>query len=158
MFINAPRRCRKLNENSLEKGDGDVIALWRNYYSSAISQLTFCISNTYTSPFTINTIHRRVHWSSLTRDDLWSARKIDENYFLAFRLVLNWPNHRYLSLILGFAVTVANLLREVVSCCGFILRSVSTFWVMSLVKIYPGGAFLLLSLLHFWSLVFQPNS
>ena len=32
---------------------------------------------------------RRVHWSSLKWDMLWSARKIDENYFLAFRLVIN---------------------------------------------------------------------
>ena len=35
----------------LEKGDSDV--LWRNHYSSAISQLTFRILNTYTLPFTI---------------------------------------------------------------------------------------------------------
>ena len=32
---------------------------------------------------------RRINWSSLTRDVLWSASKIDENYFfLAFRLVI----------------------------------------------------------------------
>ena len=45
-----------------------------------------------------------------------------------------------MSLILGFAVTVAILPREVVSCRDFILRSVVTFWVMSLVGIYPGRA------------------
>ena len=45
-----------------------------------------------------------------------------------------------LSLVLGFAITVAILPREVVSCRNFILRSVSTFWVMTLVGIYPGRA------------------
>ena len=30
----------------LEKGDGD--ALWRNHYSSAITQLTIRVSNTHT--------------------------------------------------------------------------------------------------------------
>ena len=35
----------------LEKGDSN--ALWRNHYSSAISELKFCVSNTCTSPFTI---------------------------------------------------------------------------------------------------------
>ena len=30
--------------------------------------------------------------------------------------------------------------REVVSCQDFILSSVATFWVMSLVEIYPGRA------------------
>ena len=62
----------------LKKGHSDV--LWRNHYSPAISQLTFRILNTYGSPFTINTIHRRVHWSSLTRDVLWSARKITSSW------------------------------------------------------------------------------
>ena len=37
---------------NLEKGDGD--ALWGKHYSCAISQLTFRVSNTYASPFTIN--------------------------------------------------------------------------------------------------------
>ena len=46
----------------LEKGDGD--ALCRNHYSSAISQLTFRVSNTYTSPFIIKwSMHR---WPKLT--------------------------------------------------------------------------------------------
>ena len=46
----------------------------------------------------------------------------------------------FLSLIVGFAVTVAIWLREVVSCRDFILRAVSTFWAMSLVGFYPGRA------------------
>ena len=54
--------------------------------------------------------------------------------------MINKPNHRSLSLILGFSITVAIWLREVVSCRDFILRSVATFWVMSLVGIYPGRA------------------
>ena len=62
----------------------------------------------------------------------------DENYFFsAFRLVVNKPNRRSLSLILGFGVTVAIWPREAVSCRDFILRSVATFWVMSLVGMYP---------------------
>ena len=45
-----------------------------------------------------------------------------------------------ISHILGFAVTVAIWPKEVVSCRDFILGSVATFWVMSLVGIYPGRA------------------
>ena len=45
-----------------------------------------------------------------------------------------------LSLIVGFAVTVAIWPREVVSCRDFILRAVATFWAMSLVGIYLGRA------------------
>ena len=53
-------------------------------------------------------------------------RKIDEIYFFSvFRLVINKPNQRFLSLILGFAVTVAIWPREFVSCRDFILRSVA---------------------------------
>ena len=37
-----------------------------------------------------------------------------------------------MSLIVGFAVTVAIWPREVVSCRDFILRAVATFWAMSL--------------------------
>ena len=48
--------------------------------------------------------------------------------------------YKCLSLIVGFAVTVAIWLREVVSCRNFILRAVATFWTMSLVGIYPGRA------------------
>jgi len=48
--------------------------------------------------------------------------------------------YKCLSLIVGFAVTVAIWPREVVSCCDFILRAVATFWAMLLVGIYPGRA------------------
>ena len=53
--------------------------------------------------------------------------------------------NRSLSLILGFAVTVAIWLREVVSCRNFILPFVAPFWVMSLVGIYPGRALLIMN-------------
>ena len=43
-----------------------------------------------------------------------------------------------LSLIAGFAVTVAIWPDEVVSCSDFTLHAVATFWAMSLVRIYPG--------------------
>ena len=46
--------------------------------------------------------------------------------------------YKCLSLIVGFAVTVAIWPREVVSCCDFILHAVATFWAMALVGIYPG--------------------
>ena len=45
-----------------------------------------------------------------------------------------------LSLIVGFAFTVTIWPREVVSCCDFILSAVTTFWAMSLVRIYTGRA------------------
>ena len=48
--------------------------------------------------------------------------------------------YKCLSLIVGFAVTVAVWLRKVVSCRDFILRTVATFWASSLVGIYPGRA------------------
>ena len=48
--------------------------------------------------------------------------------------------YKCLSLIVGFAVTVAIWLRVVVSCRDFILLAVATFWAMSLVGIYPGRA------------------
>ena len=48
--------------------------------------------------------------------------------------------YKCLSLIVSFAVTVTIWPREVVSCRNIILRAVSTFWVMSLVGIYPGRA------------------
>ena len=50
--------------------------------------------------------------------------------------------------IVSFAATIAIWPREVVSCRDFILRAVTTFRAMSLVRIYPGRAFLLLAL--FW--------
>ena len=48
-----------------------------------------------------------------------------------------------LSLIVGFAVTVAIWPREVVSCRNFIFRAVATFWAMLLVGIYPSRASLI---------------
>ena len=48
--------------------------------------------------------------------------------------------YKCLSLIVGFAVSVAIWPREVVSCHNFILRAVATFWAMSLVGIYHGRA------------------
>ena len=48
------------------------------------------------------------------------------------------PNDCSLSLILSSAVTFAVWLRDVVPFHHFILHSFATFWVMSLVKIYPG--------------------
>ena len=48
--------------------------------------------------------------------------------------------YKCLSLIVGFAVTVAIWPREVVSCRDFILGTVATFWAMSLVGTYPGRA------------------
>ena len=46
--------------------------------------------------------------------------------------------YKCLSLIVGFAATVAIWSREVVCCRDFILRAVATFWAMSLVGIYGG--------------------
>ena len=54
--------------------------------------------------------------------------------------------YKCLSLIVGFAVTVAIWPRELVSCRDFILRALATFWPMSLVGIYPGRASFLLNL------------
>ena len=48
--------------------------------------------------------------------------------------------YKCLSLIVGFAMTVAIWPREVASCCDFILRAVATFWAVSLVRICPGRA------------------
>ena len=48
--------------------------------------------------------------------------------------------YKCLSLIVGFAVTVAIWPREVVSYHDFTLRAVATFRAMSLVGIYPGRA------------------
>ena len=62
--------------------------------------------------------------------------------------------YKCLSLIVGFAVTVAIWPREVVSCRDFILPTVVTFRAMSLVRIYPGRASVLLcstlNLSHFF--------
>ena len=48
--------------------------------------------------------------------------------------------YKCLPLIVGFTITVATWLREVVCCRDFILHAVATFWAMSLVGIYPGRA------------------
>ena len=48
--------------------------------------------------------------------------------------------YKCLSLIVGFAVTVALWPREVVSCRDFILGAFAIFWAMWLVGIYPGRA------------------
>ena len=48
--------------------------------------------------------------------------------------------YKCLSLIVGFAITLAIWPREVVSCRDFILHAVATFWAMSLVGIYPDRA------------------
>ena len=45
--------------------------------------------------------------------------------------------YKCLSLIVGFAVTVAIWPREIVSCRDFILHAVATFWAMALVRVYP---------------------
>ena len=54
--------------------------------------------------------------------------------------MINQPVQHSLSLILGFAIAVTIWPRQLVSCRDFILPSVATFWVMSLVRIYPGRA------------------
>ena len=48
--------------------------------------------------------------------------------------------YKCLSLIVGFAVSVAIWPREVVSCRDFILCAVSSFWAMSRIGLYPGRA------------------
>ena len=49
--------------------------------------------------------------------------------------------YKCLSLIVGFAVTVAIWPREVVSCGDYILHAVAiSYYAMSLVGIYPGRA------------------
>ena len=45
--------------------------------------------------------------------------------------------YKCLSLIVGFAVTVAIWPREIVSCRDFTLHAVATFWAMALVGVYP---------------------
>ena len=56
--------------------------------------------------------------------------------------------YKCLSLIVGFAVTVAIWPKEDVSCHDFILRVVATFWTMSLVRIYPGRVSLMQGTSH----------
>ena len=84
----------------------------------------------------------------------YSYNFIPKNFFSIYRgparggshvVCLNFKTSRVgvykcLSLIVSFAVTVAIWPREVVSCRDFILRTVTTFWAMLLVGIYPGRA------------------
>ena len=42
------------------------------------------VSNTYTLPFTINTIHRGVHWSLLTRDILYTNKLAKPPFFFTY--------------------------------------------------------------------------
>ena len=42
------------------------------------------VSNTYTLPFTINTIHRGVHWSLLTRDILYTNKLAKPLFFFTY--------------------------------------------------------------------------
>ena len=56
--------------------------------------------------------------------------------------------YKRLSLIVGFATTVAIWPKEDVSCRDFILCAVATFWTMSLVGIYPGRASLMQGTSH----------
>ena len=66
------------------------------------------------------------------------------SHFACLNFKMSWVGvNKCLSLIVGFDVTVAIWQREVVSCRDFILRTVATFWSMSLVGIYPGSASLL---------------
>ena len=50
------------------------------------------------------------------------------------------PSHCSLPPMFGFDVSVRILPRKVVVCRNFSLHAVATFWVMSLVEIYPGRA------------------
>ena len=64
--------------------------------------------------------------------------------FFSNLLAFQWATfHRQYS---ASDVTVGILWRKVVFCRDFILLAVATFWVMSLVGIYPGRA----SSLHWW--------
>ena len=70
----------------------------------------------------------------------WGAGGTMSPVWILKRLVSVFQ-YKCLSLIVGFAVTVAVWPREVVSCRDFrILRAVATFWAMSLAAIYPGRA------------------
>jgi len=62
--------------------------------------------------------------------------------------------YKCLSLVVGFAITVAIWPREVVSCRDFILHAVATFWAMSLVRIYPGRASIFTNLILIQVIIF----
>ena len=57
----------------------------------------------------------------------------------AIKLVKNMPNHRSLSLILGFDVAVGIVPRKIVFCRNFILHAVATFWVCCLSEFTLAG-------------------
>ena len=143
VFINASGCCQKLNQNALSLSKfwkrGIVMKWEETIYSSAISQLTFRVSNIYTSPFTVNTIHWRIHWIStdkrlsLKRKENWRKLLLGSQTGDKLR-----PNHCSFLFLLGFAITGP---RGAVSCRDFLLRPVATFLVMLLVGIYPGRAF-----------------
>ena len=86
--------------------------------------------------------------SSCPRDDQKASWVVLEKAVLSWfeaRGVLNFKKshvdvYKCLPLIVGFTITVATWLREVVCCRDFILRAVATFRAMSLVGIYPGRA------------------
>ena len=127
----------------LEKGDSDVMR--RNHIqfcNFSVNISTFRESNTHSSPFKINTIHSRIHWSST---DKRRSLKCKENWRKLLLLGIQTgdkllPNHCSFLLIPSFAVTVAIWPRGVVSCHDFTLRPVATFLVMLLVGIYLGRA------------------
>ena len=64
--------------------------------------------------------------------------------------------YKCLSLIVGFAVTVAIWPREVVSCSDFILYAVTTFWAMLLVRILPWQGLTKLNLWFISSVNYEP--
>ena len=117
------------------------IKLFDGQPSSKVSQelLGVCVNEDYATDQ--RDALRRVHWNSLMRDNLWSARKIDENYFfLAFRTGDKLAKPPFFVAYSRLCRHCRNWPREVVSCRDFILPSVATFWVMSLVGIYPARA------------------
>ena len=83
--LNASRRCQKLNKNPLSLSEFKKRGMaMRCKETITVSQLTFRVSNTYTLPFTINTIHRGVHWSLLTRDILYTNKLAKPPFFFTF--------------------------------------------------------------------------
>ena len=123
----------------LEEGNSD--AFYRHHYSYAISQLTFRVSNTCTSPFTINVTEE----GPLRFTDKRHSLKRKENWRKFFLLGIQTGDKLAKPL---FFVAYSWLCRHcrnlaeggLVSCRDFILCSVATFWVMSLVGIYLGRA------------------
>ena len=74
-----------------------------------------------------------------TSDVFWSARKIDKNYFfLAFRLVLNQPNHLFFAYS-WLCRHCCNLANGGCLLSPFHFMFCRYFLVTSFVRIYPGG-------------------